>query len=71
MRIALTPEHEDLRPLMVELVQDGEVLPGWTGPEGVRRAAERHAASRAELPRGARRLSADEAALPTTALELA
>ncbi len=68
---AWRPEHEDLRPLMVELVQDGEVLPGWTGPEGVRRAAERHAASRAELPRGARRLSADEAALPTTALELA
>jgi len=61
---------EDLRDLMVDLVVEGEAVDGWTGPEGVRRAAERHLASRAELPRGARRLSADEAALPTSTLEL-
>lgn len=64
------PESDDLRPLVVPLVLDGEVLPGATGPEGVRAAAARHAASRDELPRGARRLSADEAALPTVTLTL-
>ena len=62
---AWTPDSADLRPLVQPLVIDGVVQPGWTGPEGVRRAAARHAASRDELPRGARRLSADEAALPT------
>jgi nicotinate phosphoribosyltransferase len=51
-------------------VTDGEVCPGWTGPEGVAAAAARHAASRDELPRGARRLSADEAAIPTVTLTL-
>ncbi len=55
----------DLRMLHVPLVADGEVLPGATGADGVRAAARRHRASRDELPRGARRLSADEAAVPT------
>ncbi|WP_421740173.1 nicotinate phosphoribosyltransferase [Cellulomonas sp.] len=59
-----------LRALHVPLVTDGVVDTGWTGPDGVRRAAERHRASRDELPRGARRLSADEAAVPTVALRL-
>jgi nicotinate phosphoribosyltransferase len=36
----------------------------------VHRAAERHRASRAELPRGAQRLSADEAAIRTVVLDL-
>jgi len=67
---AWRPAQEDLRDLMVDLVTAGETHEGWTGPEGVRRAAERHAASRAELPRWARRLSADEAALPLETLEL-
>jgi nicotinate phosphoribosyltransferase len=62
------PGSDDLRPLVVPLVREGEVLPGWTGAEGVRTAAARHQASRDELPRGARRLSADEAALPTVTL---
>lgn len=65
---AWEPRSADLRALRVPLVVDGEVLPGWTGAEGVRAAAARHAASRDELPRGARRLSADEAALPTVTL---
>jgi nicotinate phosphoribosyltransferase len=60
-----TPDADDLRGLVVPLVERGEVLPGLTGPEGVAAATARHAASRDELPRGARRLSADEAALPT------
>lgn len=63
-----TPDADDLRALVVPLVVDGEVCPGWTGAEGVRAAAARHTASRDELPRGARRLSADEAALPTVTL---
>jgi len=50
---------------MVDLVSRGEVVGGWTGADGVHRAAARHESSRAELPRGARRLSADEAAIPT------
>ncbi|HEY0217206.1 MAG TPA: nicotinate phosphoribosyltransferase [Cellulomonas sp.] len=60
----------DLRALVVPLVVDGEAQPGWTGAEGVRTAAARHHSSREELPRGARRLSADEAALPTVTLTL-
>jgi nicotinate phosphoribosyltransferase len=62
------PESADLRALVVPLVIEGAVVPGFTGADGVRRAAARHAASRDELPRGARRLSADEAALPTVTL---
>lgn len=62
---AWRPDSDDLRDLLVPLVVAGEVQPGWTGPEGVRTAADRHTRSREELPRGARRLSADEAALPT------
>jgi nicotinate phosphoribosyltransferase len=67
---AWQPDAEDLRALVVPLVLDGEVRPGLTGAEGVRAAAARHHASREELPRGARRLSADEAALPTVTLTL-
>ncbi len=63
-----TPDSDDLRALVQPLVLDGVVQDGLTGAEGVRRAAARHAASRDELPRGARRLSADEAALPTVTL---
>lgn len=61
---------DGLRELMVDLVEHGETVEGWTGPEGVRRAAERHESSRLELPRGARRLSADEPALPSVSLAL-
>lgn len=63
-----SPDSDDLRGLVEPLVLAGVVQDGWTGAEGVRRAATRHAASRDELPRGARRLSADEAALPTVTL---
>jgi nicotinate phosphoribosyltransferase len=67
---AWAPAADDLRALVVPLVTDAEVCPGWTGAEGVAAAAARHAASRDELPRGARRLSADEAAIPTVTLTL-
>ncbi len=59
-----------LRALHVPLVADGVVEPGWVGADGVERAARRHRASRDELPRGARRLSADEAAVPTVTLRV-
>jgi nicotinate phosphoribosyltransferase len=41
------------------------VLDGWTGPAGVERARARHAASVAELPRSARRLSEGDPVIPT------
>jgi nicotinate phosphoribosyltransferase len=63
-------QGERLRPLQVPLVTDGEVVSAWIGAAGVRAAAGRHRASRDELPRGARRLSADEAAVPTVQLRL-
>jgi nicotinate phosphoribosyltransferase len=61
---------EGLRALHVPLVTDGVVDPRWTGHDGVALAARRHRASRDELPRGARRLSADEAAVPTVRMRL-
>jgi len=63
-------DEQALRALLVPLVVGGAVDHRWTGPAGVHLAVERHRASRAELPRGARRLSADEAAIPTVTLEL-
>ncbi|OIQ80899.1 nicotinate phosphoribosyltransferase pncB1 [mine drainage metagenome] len=67
---AWRPQAGDLRPLHVPLVTSGETDERWTGATGVALAVERHRASRAELPRGARRLSADEAAIPTVTLSL-
>ena len=58
-------EVNELRPLHVELVRNGVVRSEFTGTEGVRRATARHAASLAELPRAAMRLSAGDAAIPT------
>jgi nicotinate phosphoribosyltransferase len=55
----------DARPLLQQFVRDGELLPGWTGPEAVGRAAERHRASRAELPAAVRRLQPGEPVIPT------
>ncbi len=59
-----------LRPLHVPLVTAGAPDERWTGATGVATARARHHASREELPRGARRLSSDEAALPTVTLTL-
>ncbi|MCT9870261.1 nicotinate phosphoribosyltransferase [Paenarthrobacter aurescens] len=53
------------RALLHQFVKNGEVLPGWTGPEGVVRAKERHAATMAELPAVVNRLQRGEAAIPT------
>ena len=56
---------EGTRPLMVDFVRNGELLPGFTGEEGVRRATTRHVASLAELPEAAHRLSEGEPIIPT------
>jgi len=63
-------DSDQMRALHVPLVIEGAVDTRWTGAAGVRLAAQRHEASCAELPRGARRLSADEAAIPTVVHEL-
>ncbi|HEY4616172.1 MAG TPA: nicotinate phosphoribosyltransferase [Citricoccus sp.] len=61
-----TPDaHHDDRPLQHPLVLGGELQPGWTGPEGVARAADRHRASLSELPPAVRRLQPGEPAIPT------
>ncbi|GGB98690.1 nicotinate phosphoribosyltransferase [Cellulomonas carbonis] len=65
-----TPAEAELRRLMVPLVAHGAVDTRWTGAVGVANAVERHQASRAELPRGARRLSVGDPAIPTTVLRL-
>ena len=63
-----TPATADLRPLHVPLVEEGRIV-GPTGPEAVTVAAERHRASRAELPRGARRMSSGDPALPVVTID--
>jgi nicotinate phosphoribosyltransferase len=64
------PAETGLRPLHVPLVAEGAIDTRWTGSGGVQRATERHHTSRAELPRGARRLSTGDPALPTVTLTL-
>ncbi len=56
-------EHE--RPLLELLVDHGEVDTTATGPTGLRRAAERHALSMAELPAEAHQLQRGEPCIPT------
>lgn len=60
-----SPADSNDRDLMVDLVIDGVVQPGFTGPEGVRRAAGRFRASVAELPAVAARLSPGDPVIPT------
>jgi nicotinate phosphoribosyltransferase len=62
---------DGVRALHVPLVADGVVDARWVGAAGVDAARRRHQSSRDELPRGARRLSADEAAVPTVTLDAA
>ncbi|SLK07966.1 nicotinate phosphoribosyltransferase [Arthrobacter sp. P2b] len=53
------------RSLLQQFMKNGELLPGWTGHEGVLRARRRHADSMAELPPVVNRLQRGEAAIPT------
>lgn len=59
------PADSNDRNLMVDLVVDGAVQPGFTGAEGVHRASERHAHSLTELPVAATRLSPGDPVIPT------
>ena len=54
------------RELIVPMVQDGVLLPGFTGAEGVERAIERRKASIDELPGAARQMLRGEPVIPTT-----
>jgi nicotinate phosphoribosyltransferase len=53
------------RSLLQQFIKNGELLPGWTGHEGVLRARQRHADSLAELPTVVHRLHRGEPAIPT------
>ncbi|WP_045730664.1 nicotinate phosphoribosyltransferase [Pseudarthrobacter chlorophenolicus] len=53
------------RVLLQQFMKNGELLPGWTGHDGVVRAARRHTDSMAELPPVVNRLQRGEAAIPT------
>ncbi|HET8879933.1 MAG TPA: nicotinate phosphoribosyltransferase [Arthrobacter sp.] len=53
------------RQLLQQFIKNGELLPGWTGPEGVVRARTRHSESMAELPAVVNRLQRGEPAIPT------
>lgn len=65
-----TLEQAGARPLQVELVRDGVVVESHRGPAALEAAAERHRASRNELPYDAWRLSEGEPAIPTRHLDL-
>ncbi|MCL1801700.1 MAG: nicotinate phosphoribosyltransferase, partial [Promicromonosporaceae bacterium] len=64
------PDGPLVRPLMVPLVAAGAIDSRWIGSHGVKNAIERHAASRAELPRLARRLTKGDPAIPTVSVDL-
>jgi nicotinate phosphoribosyltransferase len=53
------------RPLLQQFIKNGELLPGWTGPEGVQRARRRHAETMKELPAVVNGLQRGEPAIPT------
>jgi nicotinate phosphoribosyltransferase len=53
------------RQLLQQFIKNGELLPGWTGTDGVLRARQRHMDSLAELPAFVNRLQRGEPAIPT------
>ena len=53
------------RQLLQQFIKNGELVPGWTGAEGVFRARQRHTDSMAELPAVVNRLQRGEPAIPT------
>jgi len=64
--VGVTPERDaNDRELIVPLVVDGELQPGFTGAEGVRRAVERRSASIHELPGAAKQMLRGEPVIPT------
>ena len=63
-------EDAGARPLQVTLVEQGRIVEEHRGAAALAAAAERHRASRAELPYDAWRLSEGEAAVPTHHVDL-
>lgn len=61
----LPEEVSSGRPLTVDLVVDGQIVDGYTGPEGVERARAHYHDCIRELPRTAHRLQDGEPAIPT------
>ncbi len=59
------PTDANDRPLLVDFVRDGKLLPGFIGAEGVKRATQRHQDSIQEMPRASSRLSAGEPVIPS------
>ncbi len=57
------------RVLLEQFVVNGEIQPGWTGAEGVRRAAKRHKDSIMEMPGSSRRLQRGEPVIPTVYID--
>lgn len=63
-------ERNQARPLQVQLVEKGHILPEHYDDGALTRAAERHRAARAQLPYQAWRLSEGEIAIPTRRVDL-
>ncbi len=53
------------RQLLQQFIKNGELLPGWTGGDGVQRARQRHADTMKELPAVVNRLQRGDPAIPT------
>ncbi|MPV37494.1 nicotinate phosphoribosyltransferase [Georgenia subflava] len=63
-------ERQGARPLQLPLVRDGVPVEEHRGPDALTAAAERHLASRAELPYAAWRLSEGEPGIPTRHIDI-
>lgn len=57
------------RVLLEQFVVNGDIQDGWTGAEGVRRAAQRHRDSILEMPGSSRRLQRGEPVIPTVYID--
>ncbi|WP_182050584.1 nicotinate phosphoribosyltransferase [Changpingibacter yushuensis] len=63
-------ERAGARPVQVQLISDGVIDQSTLGADGVRAAAARHEASRAELPYDGWRLSAGDPAVPVKMVDI-
>ena len=63
-------ERAGARPVQVQLISDGVIDQSTLGADGVRAAAARHEASRAELPYAGWRLSAGDPAVPVKMVDI-
>ncbi|WP_203135484.1 nicotinate phosphoribosyltransferase [Microbacterium sp. JZ31] len=68
-QLAAPSDYPEARALQVPLVVDGEPVPEFEGPSGVRSAREHHLRVREELPIRALALSRSDPAIPTVYLD--